>query len=120
MTVYSERIDASKGVRAAGIEWTPAGPDGVEVGGLPAAGTVRIMMGKVSCGYTVTEFPVSWHGRGFHLEKLGTGTDADESGYDVFCGANGQDKMCSCKGFTRHNRCKHLAAAEALLANGWL
>jgi hypothetical protein len=79
MAVYSELIDKNKGCDAAGINWTPS-PDGVEVGGLPAAGTVRVVMGRAVCAYVVVEFPTGWDGRGFHLAKLATASTWGRSG----------------------------------------
>lgn len=123
MQVYTDLLPATKSSPNAAFDWTPADPDApVAPGELPAAGTVRIKCKRAYCCYVVTEFPCGWDGRAFGLGKADgdTGTDREESGYDVFIGRNGQDKLCGCKGFTRHGHCKHVATVEALIANGWL
>ncbi len=113
MATLTEVLPATKSSRHGAIRWTPA-DDG------PAAGTLTIDTDRARVDYAVTEFPTGWDGRGFHFEKTGAGTDADEAGYDVFVARNRQDRMCSCKGFTRHGHCKHVSAALALIENGWL
>lgn len=118
----TEVLPVSKSGPAA-IKWTPAEPDdpfAPHVGTLPAAGVLVIESRRASAVYAVVEFPTGWDGRGFQLEKTAGGTDDGQSGYSVFCGRNGQDVQCVCKGFERWGRCKHIAACEALIANGWL
>ena len=84
-------------------------------------GELTIYTGRrVSVTYRVREFPCGWDGRAFEFEKLTSGTDLEAESYAVFCGRNGQDKSCECKGFLMTGMCKHLAAAESLIANGWL
>lgn len=80
---------------------------------------LSIFAGKRKDVYGVVEFQNAWAGRSFHFAKWCVGTDREEDGYDVFCGLRGE-KSCSCKGFTRHGRCKHANAALAILANGWM
>lgn len=121
MQTFTELLRPTKTAPVQVIKWTPADPDEpVEPGRLPVAGTLHIDQKRASVSYEVTEFPTPWHGRAFRFEKVTEGTDADEPGYDVFVGANGQDRLCCCKGFDRHGHCKHCDAAAALVENQWV
>ncbi len=70
----------------------------------------------------MTELPCGWDGRAFRLIKPEgePGTDAEADGYEVFVHRGGQDHRCCCKGFERWGSCKHVLAALALIANGWV
>jgi hypothetical protein len=70
------------------------------------------------CSYVVTERPTQWPGRYFHLAKGNAGSDPDNTAYDVFCGSNGLDRICQCKGFERWNFCKHYAGLVELIQAG--
>lgn len=103
-------------VRSAGpaaITWRPS-PGG------PGLGLLRIDQKRASVVYLVQEFPTPWDGRGFAFSKGGDGTDPEAEGYEVFCGSNGQDHRCDCKGHEYHGHCKHVDAAYALIANNWI
>jgi hypothetical protein len=56
-------------------------------------------------------------GRGFRLEKADKG-DGETACYDV--NLDGQFSSCECKGFLRHNHCKHLESLTALQNAGKL
>jgi SWIM zinc finger len=112
-TTKTEALPATKTEPNAGIDWTPTGT---------GTGLLVIKQKRLYVTYTVTEFPTAWDGRAFHFEKFTEGSDRDSEAYDVFCSRNGQDQQCQCKGFTygRGRPCKHIAAAQALIANGWI
>ena len=95
--------------------------------GTPVLGVMEIVVvvsrnKTESCSYVVSETPTAWEGRAFHLAKGKgeSGSDTENESYDVYCASNGQDKLCQCKGFTRHGHCKHEAALYTLMANGKL
>lgn len=115
MPTFSELLPATATHEHNGIRWTPE-PD------RRGCGLLRIFTGKTVVAYAVTEFATPWDGRGFRLVKDGAGTDPESDGYDVFVHRGGQNHSCSCKGFTygRGRPCKHIEAALALLANGWV
>src|SRR5262245_21329109 len=98
----------------AAIRFTP--------GEFQGSGTLHIDQTRASVAYVVTELPCGWDGRAFGFRKFAgePGTDRTEEAYEVFVGRNGQDAMCGCKGFSRHGHCKHVEAARALIANGWI
>jgi hypothetical protein len=112
MPTFTEILPVAKSSKHSTIHWTPGD---TRTGGLLVIDTDRTRV-----IYTVTEFETDWSGVGLHFEKASLGTDREETGYDVFCSRNGQDRSCSCKGFTRWNTCKHVDSALALIANGWL
>jgi hypothetical protein len=119
----TEVLPATKSCPHSAMNWTPADPGAPElVDGLPAAGELEIVSRRTSCRYLVVEYPIPWAGRGFRLVKAEgePGSDPTESSYDVFVSRGGQDRLCQCKGFTRWGHCRHLAAAEALVSNGWV
>jgi hypothetical protein len=95
------------------IQWTPGSKTGT--------GILIVHVLRASTTYRVTEFGTAWNGRAFHLIKDGSGTDPESDSYDVYCGRNGQDHQCSCKGFAygRGKPCKHVLAVQALIENGW-
>ena len=74
--------------------------------------------------YTLKEIECQIGGRGFRLDKSceGTGSDRDESSYDVRVDG-ARDGSCTCKGFTFHKHgaaCKHISAVQALVRLGKL
>jgi hypothetical protein len=120
---FTEVLPATRSDPHAAIRFTPADPDRQQLlDGLPVAGELQIQGKRTCCRYAVVEFPTPWAGRAFRLVKAAgeAGSDPSESAYDVFCGRNGHDRLCQCKGFTRWGHCRHTAAAEALVANGWI
>jgi hypothetical protein len=60
-------------------------------------------------------------GRAFRLVKWHTtpGTDEEQSAYELVIDPAGFSS-CTCKGWCRHQRCKHLAGLAALIAAGKL
>jgi hypothetical protein len=71
--------------------------------------------------YTVEEIPAA-DGRGFMLHRdpvavVVEGPDADAY-YGVLVARNGQDHICSCRGFAAHGRCKHHDAMRGLVEAG--
>lgn len=116
MQVYTEVLPATKSNPHAAIRFAPAEGDAFH----PLAGTLTIEDKRSSTDYLVTEFPTGWEGRGFQLDKLDVGTDQEAEGYAVYCGRNGQDRQCECRGFLRHGHCKHVSAIVACISNGWL
>jgi hypothetical protein len=80
---------------------------------------VELTVGKSQTGYYVEPL-ASDFGRCFRLVKFTTSTGTDEGAdhYDVCLDGPGSD--CSCKGFLRHGRCKHVEGLLALVAAGKL
>ena len=114
MSTYTEVLPERKGSKRGAVRFTPAAGEYE-----PVAGVMAIDTGRSSAEYLVTEFPTGWDGRGFQLDKLAGGTDAEAGGYAVFCG-RGARASCECRGFLRWGNCKHADAVEACRANGWL
>ncbi len=81
----------------------------------PVPGVVRIVVGKKSADYFLTELPADF-GRGFQLEKIGP--DGTEAAYHV--NIENERRACECQGFTRHQHCKHGDGLAALIAAGRL
>lgn len=116
MTTHTTALPATKSAKHGGqVRFTPTGGDDG-----PHAGCLVIDLGRTVTAYLVTEFPTGFPGRGFHLSKLTEGSDAECDSYDVFCGQNGQDRSCDCKGFTRWNHCRHEVSVRVCIGNGWL
>lgn len=110
-TTFTELLPPQTSSHRNAINWTP--------GTKPGTGLLLVHTARSSVEYLVVEFSTPWDGRAFHMAKTSGGTDREETGYDVFCGRNGQDRQCSCKGFAygRGKPCKHIAAVSALLDN---
>jgi hypothetical protein len=53
--------------------------------------------------------------RAFTLKKVGTNADPGEE-YDILL--DGADRSCTCLGFARWSRCKHVAGLQALSDRG--
>ena len=62
--------------------------------------------------YAVSEFPTSWDGRAFRLDK------PDGDFYHVFVCRRGQNHLCECRGFESTGHCKHHDAVRHLVHNG--
>src|SRR5262245_20711371 len=81
---------------------------------------LRLSVGKVEVDYLVSE-----HGcdvdddsaRLFELTKLSAGGDPDEQRYYVLIG-EGPHRNCACKGFARHDHCKHEAGLRLFVELG--
>jgi hypothetical protein len=108
---FTELLPATISNRHSAIRWTPAPTR--------RAGNLVIDTDRNRTQYAVSQFPTDFPGLAFHFEKQTRGTDREETGYDVFVCArsSGEHSFCTCKGFTRFSHCKHLDAAEALIAN---
>lgn len=77
-------------------------------------------VGKKQGAYSLKEIPaVGFNGRGFQLEKLFGGTDAESTGYAVFVSNEGHHS-CHCKGHLRHGHCTHVEALQELIEAGEL
>jgi hypothetical protein len=111
---FTELLPATKSSKHSTLNWTPAPTRD--------AGKLTIDTDRTRTLYTIRQFPTEFPGLAFHFEKTTSGTDREESGYNVFVCARtgGQNPFCDCKGFTRFSHCKHLDAAIALIDNGWL
>lgn len=109
----TEVLPATKSSDHNALSWT--------AGERKGTGSLTVHTARASCCYTVTEFDTDW-GRGFHLAKLTPGSDAESEAYDVLVCRDPRQSRCDCKGFTygRGKPCKHVAAALALIANGWV
>ena len=83
----------------------------------PETGLLAVDTKRTTSRYRVYEFPEQDGGRAFRFQVLDGGTDPEARSYDVFCGVS--HASCECKGYLRHNRCKHIDAAQALIANNW-
>ncbi|WP_439627425.1 hypothetical protein [Gemmata sp.] len=114
MTLYTEVLPDTKSVKHRGFKFYKF--DAPET---PAAGTLLIESPTRQAEYLVEEFPAGWQGRGFQLSKISGGTDADETGYSVFCDPKGRCS-CECKGFVRHGHCRHAEAVASCVKEGWL
>lgn len=70
--------------------------------------------------YRVRELTyIPFPARGFVLEKLAGGTDAEAENYAVLIDPS-THHSCECKGFLRWDRCKHIDTLVELLAEGAL
>jgi hypothetical protein len=114
MATLTEVLPATKSSEHNAMNWTP--------GEVPGRGSLTVHTARASCCYRVTEFGTDW-GRAFRLVKDGTaGADATSESYDVLVCRDPRGHRCDCKGFIygRGKPCKHIAAALALIANGWV
>jgi hypothetical protein len=80
---------------------------------------VELTVGTSRTAYYLQPLPSDF-GRAFRLTKFaGTpGTDKEAAAYEVCL--DGPGSQCSCKGYLRHGRCKHVAGLLALVAAGKL
>jgi hypothetical protein len=83
-------------------------------------GTLTYQAKEEFARYRVTEFPTDLAGRAFRCEKVRGGSDKEETAYDVLTGDAGEPDACTCKGFQRYQRCRHLDCLRDLLAEGRL
>lgn len=59
-------------------------------------------------------------GRAYRLLKVTPGSDPEAVSYDGFLPEQpGYHPACRCKGFVRHDGCKHLEALKAIAGNRW-
>ena len=116
MTTFTEVLPVRKASQHSALNWTPVSDDFS-----PVAGVLVLHTDTATSGYTVTEFPTGWTGRGFTLRKLPQGSDPTEEAYSVFCNpARPLAASCTCKGHQRFDHCKHADAVASLIENGWL
>lgn len=117
MTTYTEVLPATKSAPHSAIRWTPSGT-------IPASGLLTIQSNRTDCTYLVCEMESSYPVRNFLFAKVegAPGSDQGESSYTVSVGVAGSPVACECRGFVygRGKPCKHIAAAVAILDNGWL
>lgn len=117
MQVYCKSLRASKSDAHRSITWTPSAT-------VRHAGLLTIQGKRSNCAYLVVEMEASYPVRNFLMVKSDAtpGTDKSETHYTVSVGVAGSPMGCTCKGFIygRGKPCKHLEAADAILANGWL
>ncbi len=106
-----------RGGKRVALEWMPAAEDFTTL-----AGYCVLTSDRDRTGYSVSEFPVGWNGRGFQFTKVsGTGSDPTQESYSVFCGKGAPDhSQCECQGFLRWGWCKHSDAILTLIANEWI
>jgi hypothetical protein len=88
-------------------------PKSVFVAYWPGAKVVTIAGKGVVDDYAVKSIPTAWPGCSYILQK-----DDNQTIYNVFVAANGQDDFCDCKGFEHHGHCKHHGAVRELLYRG--
>ncbi len=84
-------------------------------------GTLVISQKRCTCEYRIHEITNDFGGRAVRMVKpvASPGSDRDSGYYDVFVGRDGE-MHCDCKGFTAHGQCKHTAALDAIVGNGWI
>jgi hypothetical protein len=110
-TTFVELLPETKSTKHNSIEWVPGETTGT--------GKLTIHTGRRSDEYYVIEFSNQFDGRSFHVVKITEGSDKSELAYDVFC-RRGEQRSCSCKGFTHHGHCRHHDAISALLDNEFM
>lgn len=114
---FTEVLPARKSSKRSALNWAPVTDNAFS----HVAGVLVIHTDRASVGYTVSEFPTGWTGRGFVLAKVTTGTDPESESYSVFCNpARPAAVSCDCKGHERFLHCKHADAVVSLIANNWL
>jgi hypothetical protein len=87
-------------------------------GDLPGQITIRV--GKLHTGYQLDSLPTDddFEGQAYKLTKCALVEDAEEPVYHVLLSRQGHS--CECRGFLRHDHCKHIAALLALREAGKL
>lgn len=112
MAAFAEILPATKSSPNASIRWIPS---------QPGRGMLEIAQKRNVTRYAVCEYQTPWAGRAVAMTKADDAPGSDDSmaSYDVFCGEDGE-QICDCKGFTAHGHCKHAAALDALIGNGWI
>ncbi|HJZ54751.1 MAG TPA: hypothetical protein VKE74_07310, partial [Gemmataceae bacterium] len=110
---FFEVLEPTRSSSHNAVQFTP--------GGRPGCGLLVIGTKRSHTQYALAEFPTDPRfadGRGFHLEKLTTGTDPEADSYDVFiCRRHESGDSCDCRGRERWGHCKHTSALRALLVN---
>jgi hypothetical protein len=76
---------------------------------------LTIVKGGAVKVYELDEFSTSWDGRAFFVKNLSNGER-----YESFVAVNGQDHLCSCKGFESCGHCCHTDSLLELWRAGWL
>jgi hypothetical protein len=79
---------------------------------------IEITTGRDTTQYAVVPLDTDFDGRAFRLWKIDPGTDPEASHYDVHCAPGGSS--CECRGFLRHDTCRHVSACLALIENRWI
>ncbi len=81
-------------------------------------GHLVITVGKLVRDYWLHPLAADF-GRGFRLEGFSTQLDEEEE-RDYQVNVNGRQSSCTCKGWCRWSRCKHVDALVALIERGKL
>ena len=101
-------LPATKSSKRNSMTWYPSD---TERGGLLVLHT-----GKERCEYLVVEVEAAG-GRAVRMLKRDDGSDPETASHDVFVPvASRYHPHCTCKGFSRHSGCKHVAALQVLVA----
>jgi hypothetical protein len=115
MPTFTEILPSQPSSPRNAINFTPAST--------PGAGVMTVHTARASVSYAVVALAPQLAGRAFYLAKFegDVGTDAEADAYVVFCGRTSRECSCECRGFLRWSRqCKHIAACQALIENGWM
>jgi hypothetical protein len=80
---------------------------------------LEITVGRDVAFYSVSRQRSDW-GQAFRFVKQGQVEPLEDGSGWHDCVLDGEDSICSCKGFTRWGHCKHLWASEVIVRRGWL
>jgi hypothetical protein len=81
-------------------------------------GVLTLTVGTLDTVYRFEPIPTPL-GTAYRLEKATAGSDPTQDAYDVLLATDGRH-ACGCRGFARHQQCKHVCGLAALLAAGKL
>jgi hypothetical protein len=82
-----------------------------------APGILHLAVGGKADDYYLFCVPADF-GSGFRVVKVGIDCPDGEGDYHV--NIDGEKRTCGCKGFLKHNHCKHADGIAALIAAGQL